>query len=326
MLRVTTPQLQAATAHKPHAPLHVSDLLSLLVLGALWGGSFLLMRIAAPEFGPVPLIEVRLVIATLVLLPILVARERARGRFTDGLAQMTLLGLVNSAIPFVFLAYATLSLTAGFASILNSTAPFFAAIVAFLWLGDRLAPARILGLVIGFGGVLVLVWGRASFKAGGAGLAVLAGLAAAVCYGFAANYTKKYLAGTSPLRTTTVSLATSMVCLAPLTLMYLPGQMPSLGSWLAVIALGILSTGAAYLLYYRLIERVGPARAVAVTFLIPAFGILWGRLFLAEPITTQMLVATPIILTGTALSTGLIPRGGRGRGGAEERGTEGQRE
>ena len=84
--------------------------------------------------------------------------------------------------------------------------------------------------------------------------------------------------------------------------------MPSLKSWLALVALSVFSTGLAYLLYYRLIERVGPARAVAVTFLIPAFGILWGYLFLGEPLTPRMLLATPIILTGTALSTGLLPR------------------
>jgi drug/metabolite transporter (DMT)-like permease len=309
MLRATTPHPPPApTTLKPQTPLHPSDLLSLLILGALWGGSFLFMRIAGPEFGPVALIEVRLAITTIVLLPILLTRERGKSNLTHNLPQMTLLGLFNSALPFVLLAYATLNLTAGFASILNSTAPFFAAIVAFLWLRDRLSPPRILGLLIGFAGVLLLVWDKASFKPGGTGLAIVAGLTAALCYGFAANYTKRYLAGTSPLRTTTISLATSTICLAPLTLFFLPKQMPTLKSWLAVTVLAVFSTGFAYLLYYRLIERVGPARAVAVTFLIPAFGILWGYLFLREPLTLQMLLATPIILTGTALSTGLLPR------------------
>lgn len=288
--------------------MHASDLLSLLALGALWGGSFLFMRVAGPEFGPVPLIEVRLIIATLTLLPILITRERGRTGLTHNLGHMTLLGLFNSAIPFCLLAYATVNLTAGFASILNSTAPFFAAIVAFLWLRDRLSSSRVLGLVIGFGGVVVLVWGKASFRAGGSGLAIVAGLVAALCYGFAANYTKRYLAGVSPLRTTTVSLATSTICLAPVALLFLPAQMPSMKSWLAVAALAVLSTGLAYLLYYRLIERVGPARAVAVTFLIPAFGILWGSLFLDEQLSLRMLLATPIILAGTALSTGLLAR------------------
>src|SRR5688572_5260082 len=193
MLRATTPQPPLAPAKPHHAPLHVSDLLSLIVLGALWGGSFLFMRIAGPEFGPVALIEIRLIIATIVLLPILLTRERGKPNPTHKLPHMTLLGLFNSAIPFILLAYATLNLTAGFASILNSTAPFFAAIVAYGWLRDRLSPPRILGLVIGFAGVLVLVWGKASFKPGGSGLAVAAGLTAALCYGFAANYTKKHL-------------------------------------------------------------------------------------------------------------------------------------
>src|SRR5688500_15894985 len=293
-LPTSAPPLRSPSS--PHAPPHPSDLLALLPLGALWGGSFLFMRIAVPYFGPLAPTEVLRSIATLTLLPTRLTNQRARSDLTRNLRRMPLLRLFNSAIPFVLLAYATLNLTAGFAAILNSTAPFFAAIVAYLWLNDRLAPPRVLGLIIGFAGVLVLVWGRASFKEGGSGLAVVAGLAAALCYGFAANYTKKSLSGISPLRTTTLSLATSTLCLAPLSLFFLPATMPSMKSWLALIALSVFSTGLAYLIYYRLIARVGPARAVAVTFLIPAFGILWGYLFLHEPLTPRMLLATPIIL------------------------------
>jgi drug/metabolite transporter (DMT)-like permease len=209
-------------------------------------------------------------------------------------------------LPFSFLAFATLSLTAGFTSILNATAPFFAAIVAYLWLGDRLSRLRVMGLVIGFSGVLLLVWGRASIKGDGAMLAMASGIAAAVCYGIAANYTKVRLSHVGPLATATGCQIGAAVCWLPLTLLRMPSAMPSPKAWLMVGALGIFCTAMAYILYFRLIARLGPARAVTVTFLVPAFGMLWGRLFLKEAVTWQMLAGTAVILVGTSLTTGLL--------------------
>jgi drug/metabolite transporter (DMT)-like permease len=290
--------------------IHLSDLISLVVLAGFWGASFLFMRVATPQFGPVPLIAVRVVIAALFLAPLLAARGGLR-ELRGNVWPLVFVGVVSAALPFSLLAFATLHLTAGFASILNSTAPFFAAIVAFFWLGDRLSRLRVLGLVIGFGGVLLLVWGRASIKGDGAAAAMAAGIGAAVCYGVAANYTKVRLAHVRPLATATGSQIGAAVCWTPLAIWRMPAAMPSLKAWLMVGALGVFCTAVAYILYFRLIARLGPARAVTVTFMVPVFGMLWGRIFLKEGVTWQMVVGTAVILVGTSLTTGLV-RGRRG--------------
>jgi drug/metabolite transporter (DMT)-like permease len=293
----------------------VVDVISLVVLGGLWGGSFLFMRVAAPEFGPVALIAVRLVIAAAVLLPLL----HWRGGMRDVARHwrpLTVVGVLNSALPFSLLAYATLSLTAGFASVLNGTTPFFAAIVARAWLKAPLSRARIAGLVIGFCGVVVLVGDKISFRPGGSGLAVVAGLVASVCYAIAASYTRRRLPGVAPLSIAAGSLSLGGVCLLPVAAFLLPAHVPSAKAWGMVLGLGVFSTAVAYVLYFRLLERLGPTGAVAVTFLIPAFAMLWGWMFLGEPVTGRMAVGTVIVLAGTGLTSGVTPPWRRRRGGS----------
>jgi drug/metabolite transporter (DMT)-like permease len=279
-------------------------LLTLFTLAAFWGASFLFMRVATPEFGPIPLIAVRVTLAALALFPLLLTRPRQSGRRVP-VGPMFLLGVTNSALPFTLFAFATLSLTAGLTAILNATAPFFTAIIAALWLRDRLTGSRVLGLLIGFAGVVLVVWGRASFKPGGSssGVAVLSGLVAAACYGFSANYTKRRFTGIDSLRLATYSQITAAIALLPLAVWLRPAAMPSAKSWAMLAALAILSTALAYVLYFRLIAALGPARAVTVTFLIPAFAMLWGAIFLDERITLQMIAGTGLILTGTAITT-----------------------
>jgi drug/metabolite transporter (DMT)-like permease len=283
------------------------DLVDLFVLGAIWGASFLFMRVAVPEFGAVPLIAARVGIAAIFLLPVLARRGGLRQLYEHA-PQLTLLGAINSAIPFSLFAYAVLSVTAGFASVLNSTAPLFGALVAFIWLRDRPGPERIAGLIVGFAGVLVLVWGRVSVGGDGGRLAVIAGLSAAVLYGISANYVKKRLSGVDSLVVATGSLIAATVLLIPLAVLYWPGMPPRSTSWIAAILLAVVCTGVAYILYFRLLDRVGPSKTLAVTYLIPAFGVLWGHLFLHEPITASMLVGCAVILFGTTLATGMLSR------------------
>ncbi len=281
------------------------DLLDLTLLAALWGGSFLFMRVAAPEFGPVALIAVRVGVAAVFLLMVLGLRG-GLGLLRRHAAPMTVLGVVNSALPFCLLAYATLSVTAGFTSILNATTPMWGAIVAWLWLRERLTSWRVTGLLIGFAGIVMLSWGKASFTADGSGLAVLAGLAAALSYGIAASYTKRRLTGVDPLAVAAGSQVGAAVVLAPLAALAWPAHGVSATAWASVIVMGIASTGLAYILYFRLIANVGPARAITVTFLVPIFAIIWGALLLGEALTAQMLLGGLVVLAGTALSTGLI--------------------
>jgi drug/metabolite transporter (DMT)-like permease len=277
----------------------------LLVLGAIWGASFLFMRVAAPEFGAIPLITARVGIAAIFLIPVL-ARRGGLPLLYRNAARLTLLGAMNSAIPFSLFAYAVLSVTAGFASVLNATAPLFGALVAFIWLRDKPAPTRIVGLSLGFAGVLVLVWGRLSVRGEGGGRAVLAGLSAAVLYGISANYTKKKLSDLDPFVIATGSLIAATALLLPLAWLYWPETQPGLVSWVSAILIGIICTGIAYILYFRLLSRIGPAKTLAVTYLIPAFGVLWGHLLLNEPVTLSMMVGCAVILVGTTLATGML--------------------
>ncbi len=281
------------------------DLLDLVLLAALWGGSFLFVRAAVPAFGPFALIELRVGIAALMLLPLLALKGRV-GELRSNAAPIAVVGLMNSALPFTLFAFASLTMTAGFAAILNATAPLFGALVAHAWLKDRLTRMQGLGLLIGFGGVLLLVWGRNALAGGGSGWALVAALCATLAYGIAANYTKRTLTGVGSLSIATGSQCAAALALLPLAVWAWPAAVPPLRTWLEVILLGVASTGVAYLLYFRLIANVGPTRAVSVTFLIPVFGMLWGALYLGEAVTLSMLLGCGVILLGTALTLGLL--------------------
>lgn len=287
---------------------HFSEL---ILLAALWGASFLFMRVATPEFGAVLLIELRVLIAALVLLPFWLVSEPASVRRTtlEHWQGLTIVGLLNSAIPFVLFAYSTLYITGGFASILNATAPIWGGLVAWIWLRRVLQGGEILGLVIGFLGVILLVSGSLEWSMQGKTLGVLAAFSAPILYGVAANYTSEKLSHLSPLTIATFSQFSSAIVLLPFTIWFLPTQAISLHAWLSVIALAVFCTSLAYLLYFRLIAAIGSTRAITVTFLIPVFGMLWGLVFLEEQVSVSMLVGTSVILAGTALVNGFIKIG-----------------
>lgn len=283
------------------------DALDLLILSALWGASFLFMSIAVPEFGPVVLAELRVVIASLFLLPILMLRADV-GELKTHWKKLATVGTLNSAIPFILLPFSTLYLTGGFAAILNATSPLWAALIAWVWLSARLNISRVAGFIIGFAGVIVLVWDKASFDLGGVSLAILAAIVASIFYGIGANYTKKYMQGISPLAIATGSQIGAAVVLLPGALALWPAGPISIQAWAAIITMGIVSTGLAYIIYFRLIANVGPASAITVTYLVPGFALFWGALVLDEIVTATMIVGCAIIFAGTALATGLLPR------------------
>lgn len=262
------------------------------------------MRIAVTEFGPLVLIELRVLIAAVFLFPIVVIRGKLR-ELRAAARPIFVMGVINSALPFSLIAFAALSLSAGFAAILNATSVFFAALIAYAWLGERLTAMSISGLVMGFSGVVVLVWDKASLSAKGAALAVFAALAAAFLYGLAANYSRQRLSEVDALTASAGSQISAAVFLAPAAALALPSASPSAHAWVAVIALGVLSTGVAYVLYFRLLARIGATRAILVTFLIPAFGMLWGVLVLDETVTLHMIAGTIVILAGTTMTVGV---------------------
>lgn len=288
------------------------DLFDLILLGALWGASFLFMRIAVPAFGPLALIALRVGLAAALLLPIALWRGEGKA-LRERAAPILVLGVANSALPFVFFAWATLTLTAGFAAILNATAPMWTALLAWAWLGERLPRARAAGLALGLAGVVLLVWDRVGLRGEGmaAALAVVACLGATLCYGFSANFTRRAFAGVSPLALAAGSQTAAALVLAPFALATWPAQMPGAMDWLAVLGLGVLCTAAAFLLFFRLIERVGATGAVSVTFLIPLFAVVWGAALLGEGVSAGMAAGGLVVLAGTALAVGLWPRPAR---------------
>lgn len=281
------------------------DLLDLTLLAALWGGSFLFMRYAVPDFGVVPLIWLRVALASVCLLPLLLLK-RQFGALRQQAGALTVMSLFNSGLPFLLIAWATLSITAGLASIMNAMTPVFTALIGALWLGDRLDGRRSLGLLLGLAGVALLAADKADFRPGGSGWAIVAMLLATACYGFAANHTRRYLQGVPALVNATGTQLVSALVLLPPALWSWPERMPGLGPWLAALVLGVACSALAYLLFFRLIARVGASRAVTVTFLVPVFGTLWGALFLGEPVTASMLAGGAVVLLGTGLATGVI--------------------
>jgi drug/metabolite transporter (DMT)-like permease len=285
-----------------------------VLLAAIWGSSFLFTRIGAVEFGPLPTAAVRVAIASLFLLPLVwlrgllpVLRQNWRRIF--------LIGMLNSGIPFACFAFALLSISTGLSAILNATVPMFGALVAWAWLKDKPTGWRILGLVIGFAGVALLAWDKASFKPGASGIApgwaVLACLFACICYGISASYTKRYLGGLPPLVTAAGSQVGATLGLALPALWLWPARMPGASAWLALGVVGVVCTGIAYILFFRLIENAGPPRALSVTFLVPVFAVLYGALFLGESVTPWMVGCAGVIVLGTALSTGLLKPGAK---------------
>lgn len=281
------------------------DLLDLTLLAALWGGSFLFMRYAVPDFGVVPLIWLRVALASVCLLPLLLLK-RQFGALRQQAGALTVMSLFNSGLPFLLIAWATLSITAGLASIMNAMTPVFTALIGALWLGDRLDGRRSLGLLLGLAGVALLAADKADFRPGGSGWAIVAMLLATACYGFAANHTRRYLQGVPALVNATGTQLVSALVLLPPALWSWPERMPGLGPWLATLVLGVACSALAYVLFFRLIARVGASRAVTVTFLVPVFGTLWGALFLGEPVTASMLAGGAVVLLGTGLATGVI--------------------
>lgn len=279
--------------------------IELVLLASVWGSSFIFMRTAGPDFGPIMLITLRTAIAALFLLPFLfdahsIAQLRSHWR------PILFVGLTNTAIPFCLFSYSLLYIGAGYASVLNACAPMFGALVGFIWLKANLTRVAIFGLALGFFGVVVLSMAHQAAFTETSLLPVLAALLATFLYGVAACYAKQYLQGIKALVVAGGSQCFAALCLLPVSLFFWPATMPSLTSWLHVAVLGVLCTAIAYIMYFRLIANVGAANAITVAYLVPVFGVLWGMLFLQERLTLGMWLGAGLVLLGVCLATGLV--------------------
>jgi drug/metabolite transporter (DMT)-like permease len=283
------------------------DFAGLVLLGALWGGSFLFIRVAVPALGPFLLAELRVGLAAVALFLFALAAGRVpeiRHRWRSFLV----LGFLNAAVPFSLISAAEIHLTASLAAILNSTTVMFSAIVAAVWIGDVLTARKAIGIVLGIIGVSVLVGWDPLPLSGSVLLAVAAMLIASLSYALGATYAKRSFSGIPPLGMAIGQLGGAVALLLPLAAVSIPEEAPSFVVALSMLGLALLSTSVAYLIYFRLIENVGPTSTVTVTLLVPVFGLLFGVLLLDEPFGPGTLAGLAIILTSVVLITGIAPR------------------
>ena len=274
----------------------------LLLLSAIWGGSFLFMRIGVPVLGPEFLIFCRVGIASIFLLSISFLYKQ-RLFISLHWKHYLILGLFNSALPFFCFAYAAQTISASFLSILNATSPIWAAAISAIWLKTQLTLKSVLGMTLGLIGVGILAGVEALSLPENGGVAIIAGLGAALSYGIVTTYAKSAVE-IAPFANAHGSLWGATLLLTPFAWVSFPlSGLPSLQVILSVFALGVACSGIAYLIYFRLVSDVGATSALSVTFLIPVFGTLWGWLFLDENVGIHTLMGGAVVLMGTALVT-----------------------
>ncbi|MCP1292746.1 DMT family transporter [Chromobacterium sp. S0633] len=280
----------------------MASLSRLLLLAALWGGSFLFMRIAAPALGALPTAFGRVALGAAGLLG-LIALLRVGLSFKGKLAATLLLGVINSGLPFLLFALAARVLPAGYSAILNASTPLMGVLIGAAAFGERISANKLAGVLIGLAGVAVLTQ-TGPLATGTAALwGVAACLAATACYGLAGFLTKRWIADRGGLDSRVVALGSQLgavLLLLPLMAWQASSQplgWPEAGAevWLAMLALGLLCTSLAYVLYFRLIADVGPLKALTVTFLIPPFGIFWSWLALGETATLSQALGGALI-------------------------------
>ncbi len=283
-----------------------ADVARLLTLAALWGGSFTFMRVAVAGLGPVWLAALRVTFAFLALFALALARGHVPA-FRDRWRDYLVVGVINTALPFALFSFAAQYITASTSAILNATAPFFATIVAALWLKDRVTPAKIVGMILGITGVALLVGWQPEPMTSDKLAAIVACLVASLSYGVASVYAKARLTGLPTYSIALYSQMMAMIVVAP-ALPFAPPPPALTPLVLAnVLGLAVASTALAYLIYFKLIATIGPARALTVTFLIPLFGVLWGLLFLDEKVGANSLLACALIIGGTWLALRNVP-------------------
>ena len=277
------------------------DALLLLLLSSIWGASFLFIKVGVDVLEPSVAAFGRVLFGALFLLALLPGRKGLtplRGL----LVPVVVLGALNNAVPFWLLGFAETRLDSGLTAVIQTAAPIFTVLLASrVDVSQRVTGARLIGIAIGFAGTTLLV----GVQSGGGLVAALAVIGVALCYAFSVLYAGRRLRGAPPLQVSFGQLACASLLLAPFGLSQLPATAPGAKVWLAVLALGVLGSGIAYLLYFALIASAGASRAILVTYLVPAFALVYGAAFLDEAVTAVALAGLALVLTGTALATGM---------------------
>ncbi|NDF13925.1 DMT family transporter [bacterium] len=287
------------------------DWIKLTSLAAIWGSSFIFMKILAPVIGVLPTACLRILISGVVLVSAL-QLFRVDLELRKNFRHYLVVGLVNAALPFFLYAFASIHAPSSLSVIMNSTTPLFGAIFSLLWLGDRMSAKKLIGFGLGTTGVALIALKGSSGTAHPTGLnlmtliAALAGLTAAACYALASVYTKKFATGTKPFSMAGMSHLLGGLSLLPFALIewsHHPfGREVFIGKIvISLLCLSLICSAAGFILFFHLVERVGPSRTLTVGYLIPAFGIVWSALFLGEPVGEEMVIGTILILSAVAV-------------------------
>jgi drug/metabolite transporter (DMT)-like permease len=274
--------------------MELKDWILLTALAAIWGSAFMFIKISAVDFGPILLVTLRLLIAGLVFMPFLL-RKKKRSLFRAYLPAILIIAIVSNAIPFTMFAYASLGATSNMLGILNGTTAFLTTIIAYFWLKEAVTSKQIIGLVLGFVGVLILV----NPSNGSTTLiASMCAMIGSLCYAFNAAYLQKYHSNSDKIVLIGWSMLFGGFFMIPLASFNLPNSMPDTNSILALFWLAVISTGVGYLAYVRLIDRIGAVKTVTLTYLLPVFSIIWGAIFLKEQITFFILGGFIFVMMG----------------------------
>jgi len=277
------------------------DALLLLLLSSIWGASFLFIKLGVDAFEPSVVAFGRLCFGSLFLLALLPGRG-GLGPLRGRLRAVLVLGVLNNAVPFWLLGFAETRLDSGLTAVIQAAAPIFTVVLASrIDASQRVGGARLIGVGIGFVGVILLV----GVQSGGELIAALAVIGVAFCYAASVLFAGVTMRGIPPLQVSIGQLSCAAVVLAPFAILQRPDEAPPAKAWLAVVALGVLGSGIAYLLYFAIIASAGASRAILVTYLVPAFALSYGAVFLDEAVTVVALAGLALVLMGTALATGL---------------------
>lgn len=282
--------------------MRIIDITRLFILAAIWGGSFIFMRVIAPVMGAIPTANSRVLIAGLVL-TLYFTLTGFNLEWKKNWKQYLIIGVLGSGIPFALFAYAAISIPASYEVILNSTTPLFGTLFSWMWLGENMGPRKLLGLLVaGFGVAIVVNIGTTHLTTPFI-LSVLACLLAAICYGLTGIYIKKFASQLNPKAVAAGSLLLVGIFMLPFSMSHSINSnvlfQPKI--ILCILGLALICSALAYLMYYQLMAEIGPSKAMTVTFLMPIFGMIWGYLFLGEPVTLSMILGTITILLGTWL-------------------------
>ena len=271
----------------------------LIFLGAIWGSAFIFIKIATPEFGAIALVQTRLILASLIFLPILLTKKYLQ-LLKPIWKHSMILAITNNVIPFTMFSLASLGADSNILAILNATTAFNTMVIAYFWLNEDVSIKQVFGLILGFVGIVILVNPQTSSTSIMAALFCLVG---ALCYSFSTVFIQKNSAKTNKLVLIGWSIIYSALIMIPITLFYLPESLPSIDAFLSVAWLGIISTGLAFLGYVRLIDKIGAVKTSTVAYFLPIFGIIWGYIFLNENITISIILGCLTILIGVFLAT-----------------------